>query len=177
MIQAMAKGDRYLVYADSDDGEIKIHGPLNAEQAEGFYSGAEWVNDSAIEFIGVYRGIEAARSAAAEQAKSGEYLDYELEEMGFEVPQLEVNQGGLYLLYLDDDYDTLKIHGPLSLSRAEGFYAGVEWVNDSALEYQGVYAGAEVARSAAAEQASGGQFEIEEFTVETGVLGAAGLEI
>ena len=125
----MKKGDRYLVYADRDDSEIKIHGPLSVEQAEGFYAGAEWVNDSALEFLGIYRGISAARSAAAEQARGEEFADYEVEETSFEVPQLTVSQGELYLLYLDNDYDTLKLHGPLSLGRAEGFYAGAEWVN------------------------------------------------
>lgn len=164
----MAKGDCYLVYADEDEVEIKIHGPLSAEQAEGFYSGAEWVNASGLEYLGVHRGIEAAREVANEQVRT-RYTDYEVVEMGFEVPQLEVSQGELYLLYLDSDYDVLKIAGPLLPGQAEGFYSGVEWVNDSALEYLGIYAGAEVAMRAAQEYGEGA-YPIEEMEFASGRL-------
>ena len=164
----MAKGDRYLIYADTDDAEVKIHGPMSSEQAEGFYSGAEWINDSALEYLGAYGSIKAAREASAEMARVS-FTDYEVLEMGFEVPQLAVSQGDLYLLYLDGEGGVLKMHGPMGSERAEGFYSGAEWVNDSSIEYLGIYAGAEVVRAAAQEYGGGG-YEVDEMAVERGFL-------
>ena len=165
-MKKMAKGDRHLAYADRDDNEIKIHGPMSQEQAEGFYSGVEWVNDSALEYLGAYGSAQAARQAAEDQARSN-FPGYEIIAMGFAAPSLAVSQGELHLLYLDDEDEVLKIHGPMGQERAEGFYAGTEWVNDSAIEYLGVYAGAEVARQAAQEY---GDFEVEEMPVSSGFL-------
>jgi hypothetical protein len=168
------KGDRYLIYADKDDRAIKVHGPMSAEQAEGFFSGVEWANDEALEYLGVYNSIDLARQASNAQVRDS-FPHYEVVEMNVEEPQLAVSQGSLFLLYLDGDYDRLKIHGPLSLGRAEGFQNGVYWVNDSSLEYLGVYAGAEVARLAAQEYGIG-EYEIEELAVALGRL-PAGIEI
>src|SRR5690349_18371699 len=110
----MAKAERWLLYSDSDDGELKIHGPMTPAQAEGFAAGVAWVNDSALEQLGGYGSLDGARTAGAAAARSGAAEGYEIVEMGFEVPSLAVAKGELHLLYADEDQNLLKLHGPFA---------------------------------------------------------------
>jgi len=129
--------------------------------------------------LGAYGSLKAARDSCTEDGAMQEQYDgYEVEEMGFEAPNVGVGAGECHLLYFDGDYDLLKIRGPLSFAQAQGFGAGVDWANDSALEFEGGFASSEAANAAAQQYIrSKGEFEIEEFAVDIASLDEPVVEI
>jgi hypothetical protein len=171
---------RYLVYVDNDDSAIKVHGPLSLSQAEGFIAGAQWVNASEVEYLGDYPDLwSAIDSYRLDPALQAIYPDYEVVKLKFAPSDLDAATGTSYLLYYDSDSGLLKIRGPLSVPQAQGFLAGTEWVNDSALEYDSDYVRLEDARAGAQaySQAHGEDFEIEEFPVDISPLAPPAPEI